>query len=64
MELRSSSIVASLRRRNNVVLVHCYVTGHRRDVATETITRNTIMPDIHIGKTSTLKATSTKIGVF
>jgi hypothetical protein len=43
MKLRPSSIVASLRRRNNVVLVHCYVTGHRRHVATETITRNNIL---------------------
>jgi hypothetical protein len=43
MELRPPSIVASLRIRNNVVLVHCHVTGHRRHVATETITRNNIM---------------------
>jgi len=43
MELRPSSIVALLRKRNNVVLVHCYVTGHRRHVATETITRNNIL---------------------
>jgi hypothetical protein len=28
VELRPSSIVASLRRYNSVVLVHCYVTGH------------------------------------
>jgi hypothetical protein len=40
--LRPSSIVASLRRRNNVVLLHCYVTGHWRHVATETIARNSI----------------------
>jgi hypothetical protein len=46
MELRQSSIVASLRRRKNVVLVHFYVTGHRRHVATETITRNNI--NLHI----------------
>jgi hypothetical protein len=40
MELRPSSIVVSLRRRNSVVLVHCYVTGHRHHIAMETITRN------------------------
>jgi hypothetical protein len=42
-ELRQSSIVASYRRRNNVVLVHCYLTGHRRHLATETITCNNTM---------------------
>jgi hypothetical protein len=40
MELRPSSIVALLWKRNNVVLVHCYVAGHRRQDATETITCN------------------------
>jgi hypothetical protein len=38
--LRPSSIFASLRRHNNVVLLHCYVTGHWRHVATESITHN------------------------
>jgi hypothetical protein len=40
MELRPSSIVASLRRRNNLVLLNCYVTWHRCHIATETLTRN------------------------
>jgi hypothetical protein len=40
MKLRPSSILASLTRRNNIVLVHRYVTGHRKYVTTQTITRN------------------------
>jgi hypothetical protein len=35
MELRPSSIVASLRRRKNLVLLNCYVTGHRCHIATK-----------------------------
>jgi hypothetical protein len=31
----SVSIVALLRKRNNVVLSHCYATGRRRHAATE-----------------------------
>jgi hypothetical protein len=31
------------KERNNVVVVHCYVAGHRRHDATETITRNSVI---------------------
>jgi hypothetical protein len=43
MELRPSRIVTSLRIHNNVVLLHCYVTGYLHHVAMETITRNNII---------------------
>jgi hypothetical protein len=54
MELRPSNILASLTRRNSVVLVHRYVTGHRRYVTTQTITRN-IAPSLRLLVPSSLQ---------
>jgi hypothetical protein len=34
------------KERKNDTPVHCYAAGHRRHVATETITRNNILKEI------------------